>query len=548
MTRAPALLHLAEPRNQGIDHSFRGSGLVFRCNSARKQDMTTPCQHTSLTIPNDPAYADLAGMYVAEVGRKMGFGATEQDQIRRAVHRSVAHIIEYSFEPGEQATVTIGCERVPEGLRTVITDKGLPFDASFQESSSADGNHPDKQGGGRSVFRLGEDMDEVRFRNRGTEGKETILVKRLKHRDITDYYAACELEPYVQAEAQPAAQDEPLSFTVRLMRPEEAVEVSKCIYKAYGYSYAYEHAYYPERLVEYNAAGSMRSAVAVTNTGDIAGHCGLIFRGDTPRIAEIGFGVVKPEYRSHGCLVRLTEYLLQSARQDGLMGMYGQAVTTHTFSQRTGHKLGLRDCALILGYIPRTVTFRKITEKLPDRGSVLVHFSYLNPPDHVPVYVPPRHRGMVSQLYEHLGVRPILLDPTDSPVCVHPAESAIDIKLVEALDFARLEITRCGRNVAQELRLRVKELCLRRIEVMNLYVDLSQPHLCRHADAIEEMGFFFAGILPGGAAGGDALIYQYLNNVPLDYERIELASQAAHTLKDYIRKRDPNAQAYRNLA
>ena len=98
------------------------------------------------------------------------------------------------------------------------------------------------------------------------------------------------------------------------MKPSEAIEVSKCIYRAYGYSYGYEHLYYPERLLELNNGGRMHSAVATTEDGEIIGHCALIYWHDNAQIAEMAQGVVKPEYRSQGCFAKLTGYLIDKAK------------------------------------------------------------------------------------------------------------------------------------------------------------------------------------------------------------------------------------------
>jgi serine/threonine-protein kinase RsbW len=65
----------------------------------------------------------------------------------------------------------------------------------------------------------------------------------------------------------------------------------------------------------------MYSAVAVTDDGNFMGHCAL-FRWDaTQRIAELGLGVVKPEYRSQGVFSKLNEHLVNQARSQDLIGI-----------------------------------------------------------------------------------------------------------------------------------------------------------------------------------------------------------------------------------
>ena len=83
------------------------------------------------------------------------------------------------------------------------------------------------------------------------------------------------------------------------------------------------------------------------------------------------------------------------------------------------------------------------------------------------------------------------------------------------------------------------QLRLRRIDIIHLYLDLEDPQTSGMVRQFEFMGFFFAGILPG-VLPGDALILQYLNNVPIDYDKIKTASQLTERLLEYIRNLDPN--------
>ena len=159
-----------------------------------------------------------------------------------------------------------------------------------------------------SFLHLGESMDEVAFHNLGRAGKETVLIKHLRNKTVEDYYQACELEPYPGPKDGNAERQKRGSVTVRQILPAEAVEVSKCIYRAYGYSYAYEHLYYPERIAELNQTGQMYSAVAVTEQNEIAGQSAFIFWHDRDAIAEMAQAVVKPEFRGQGILARIAEY------------------------------------------------------------------------------------------------------------------------------------------------------------------------------------------------------------------------------------------------
>jgi len=51
--------------------------------------------------------------------------------------------------------------------------------------------------------------------------------------------------------------------------------------------------------------------------------------------------------------------------------------------------------------------------------------------------------------------------------------------------------------------------------------------------------FFFAGILPG-LNDAQTMILQYLNNVPIDYDQIQLYSPPAQEILTCVRGLDPN--------
>ena len=101
------------------------------------------------------------------------------------------------------------------------------------------------------------------------------------------------------------------------------------------------------------------------------------------------------------------------------------------------------------------------------------------------------------------------------------------------------ELSDSDSNVFQEVKSRLRELCLKRFEIIHLCLGLSNPQTAHYCQQFESLGFFFAGILPGTKVG-DALILQYLNNVPIDYEKIKTKSQKGSELLAYIKNLDPN--------
>ncbi|MEW6137360.1 MAG: GNAT family N-acetyltransferase [Thermodesulfobacteriota bacterium] len=496
--------------------------------------MAEKCEYSRLTLPNDRSYVDVAAAYVRAVAAKIGFEEEDIRSIDAATREAVSNVVEHAFEPWERAELEVSCERVPLGLKIVVRDKGIPFDPTTVPECEVDPS--EGPGPGCGVFAMKEHMDEVSFHNLGRDGKESVLVKYLRNRDITDYFEACELEPFVPELPE---RREPGPIVVRALQPSEAAEVSRCMYRAYGYSHTFESMYYPERIMELNERGEMYSAVAVTQDGEVAGHAALLKGSTGARIAETGLGVVKPEFRGHGIFGLLEDHMIARGKEEGLLGLYGRAVTSHTYSQRTGHRHGVNDCALMVGLVPQTAWFRGIAEKLTQRESIVVHFKYLEPPEPVTVYAPVRQEAIIRRLYENIqgSVRYCSAPEMDESSLV--GEPLIKTQASSTMSFARMDVDAYGQGIVKLVRARLRELCVKRFDIIHLYLSLLEPATAVLTPRFEELGFFFCGILPG-ALPGDALILQYLNNVFIDYDKIQVASEMARELVSYVRSLDPN--------
>lgn len=501
--------------------------------------MELKCEFSLIRIPSSQNYAPVAAGFVAEIAKMTGFGPPDVQQIEKGIHLAFTAIVEYSFEPSENELVELSCERIPEGLKIVIHDWGLPFDGDLSALSGSNIVPEDTSSLGYQIFQLQDYLDELQFHNLGRDGKEIVLIKHISGKNVTEYFEACVLEPYatpLYSDILPAAGGR---CTVRPMQPSEAAEISKSVYKTYGYSYVYDIAYFPEKIVALNQSGKLYSAVAVA--GDkIAGHCALKLWDHNPDLAEMVMGVVKPEYRSIGCFAQLTEYLIEYAGSKKIKGIFTQAVTSHPYSQKTARQFDLKDSAVMLAYVPDYTIFKEISEKLPQRESMVLQFKYLNKPDTAEIHPPPRHRQIIEKIYHQSEVFPIISESTARIAGNQRQTSVFKIDLIGPMNFARISIQHYGQTIIPEIKRKLKELCRKKIEVIHLLMDLSDPMTAQYSADFETLGFFFCGVLPTGLPTGDAVICQYLNNVTLDYGKIKLASEMGKQLLDYIKKEDPN--------
>jgi anti-sigma regulatory factor (Ser/Thr protein kinase)/predicted N-acetyltransferase YhbS len=492
---------------------------------------------TELILPNDTSYLRIARAYVRELATLAELPSGEVEALVLATDEACTNTIEHAFEPGESGEYKLVGELTPTTLTLAIHDQGLPFDSSlaptYTPPTSADASQVSTRGMG--LYLIHQATDQVQWINHGREGKELRLVKHRSQADVTERLPAAELTPFRSDEPQAS----PQNYVIRRLRPEEAIWVAQCIYRAYGYTYPNDDLYYPERIAHQNETGELISAVAVNEAGELVGHCALERPGLGP-VPEIGQAVVSPAHRKTGLLGRMTTFLEEEVRQMGLPGMFGRAVTSHTYSQRVIDNFGFRVCGVLLGLLPRSVSFKKIkTEPLPQRESCALCFKHVTPPTTAITYAPAHHQEMLQRIYDYLQV-PVEFK-TPEPPSDEPGQVAVSFP--RSLGCGMIRVLRVGADTITEIRRARRDLCdIMGVETVYLELPLAQagtPDVCHAAEAD---GFFFSGLGPHFAPDGDILHLQYLN-VELDPLRLQIFSPFGQELLAYIIKdRDKRQQ------
>jgi serine/threonine-protein kinase RsbW len=412
-----------------------------------------------------------------------------------------------------------------------VHDEGLPWDPSLAPEYDPGADLESQTGAGLGSFLIQRFADAVEFHNLGSRGKETVIVKYLPADTVATAAPAAEAS-MADVEHVPAA--ERARLDIGPLRREQAIEVCRCIYDAYRYTYVNEHLYYPDRVVALNESGDMVSAVASAPDGEVAGHAALVFPDDTHEIADLAVVATKARFRGQSVARRLGEYLGEEALDRGLHGLFIEEVTVHTFTQKFCHRLGFVDTGFLLAYSPATMAFEGIAGEASARRSVVLGFKYLTPPMIMRVYAPRRHRAAIAGIYERLGVK---VEFALRSRASNRGEPVLNVSVNPRRAVATVRIPVYGRDLAQRIRSEVLRQLRDNVAVVNVYLDLSTAGTGRVAESLEEAGFLFTGILPGGRSG-DWLILSYFNGGLVDYDAMQVEEPATRDLLAYIRGND----------
>jgi len=219
----------------------------------------------------------------------------------------------------------------------------------------------------------------VSMRSKGSEGKEFRLVQHVEARHIVDLAPA----EVVQDTEVPG---EEISYALVDVKPTDARDIAKLIYRTYGDTYSKEELYYPDTIEQALRNDEKFGVLARTEHGAAVGYFAVL-RSDDSDVGELGEAVVNVNHRRRGLMTRMLEALIQRAEEEGLLGVFGEAVTAHEISQRANARFDFVSSALSLAYQP-TERFTGLIDDYPQPISNLIDFKPLVPYDTVTPHLP----------------------------------------------------------------------------------------------------------------------------------------------------------------
>lgn len=481
---------------------------------------------TEITVPNKDFFLAPVVSFGRELASRAGFPLKEVSAIETALREACQNVVTHAFSPEEDAIYDVVFDVGKNDLTLIVKDKGLPY----QPIGTRDLAAKVKDGQYQGLFLIKQAMDKVKFVNLGPEGKEIHMTKYLPAKRVYELFSQEDLAAYSTEEA--AAVDRKV-HRFRLLEPSDAIELSRTIYRVYGYTYSVrDYVYYPDRLAENLYNGNLTSLVAENQGGEVMAHAGLLAPEERSSIGEIGLGLVIPKFRGSNLLKRMTDELLTVARDRGLKGLYVESVTNHVLSQKSANRDGFRDCAFCFGALPEDFTMKMDGGTLSQRGTLVVSYQPLEKNPNQNAFLPSHHAPMIRKIYENLGVE---RNFNGLPTYYERRKiSRFIVKTYPQMQSAWIRVLNYGKDTFEVIRDRLRELQRDRMEAVILDLPLESTQTVAMCRIFEDMGCFFSGIIPDHL-DGDVIRLTYIGNVHFDFDRVQLYSDFGKELRDYCR-------------
>ena len=323
--------------------------------------------------------------------------------------------------------------------------------------------------------------------------------------------------------------------TVGCFDPADAPRIARLFYAVYGDGYPVDAYYIPERLIEENERGNIRSAVARTASGDVVAHVAF-YRSSSPnpKLYEYGLGLTLPSYRSSLIFSRACQAVLKLLGTDDIDGIFGESVCNHVITQKLSLQSKMVETALEPALMPADAY---ITEHSAQGRVACVMFFRVARDQRRVVFLPQPYLAELEFMMSGLGLdREVRVSEDALPA----VDSLIDVARFASAGVARCTMTTAGHDLAMRLAELESELAQNDYALVQVFVDLGLANCGAVVDELRRMGYSLGGYLPIWFGDDGLLMQKHL--VSPDFENIKLHSDRARALLEIVRRDWQRAQ------
>lgn len=465
-----------------------------------------------LTVLSDAAAPSIAAAVVPPFAASAGLGTEDGERLHSVLGGLLAFTLEHAYPDDDQGEVEVTLEAGSGVVRVVVHDWGLPLTSAGGDFGALPA----------PLAALAVEAEHVVLLNLGASGKRLAADVVVRTGGDAD-----EARHHIEAAPRRAQGDgaEADAITVRTATPEDAEAIAQLLYENYQLSYVHGDFYRPRYLVAALESGELVSTIAV-HEDRVIGHHALMPRAGIPS-AETGAAVVHSAYRGLGIFGQLFELTLEAARERGLAGIFGDAVTIHPYSQRAERSHGYHETTLQLGMVPARTSMRGFGSDGPRRRTATLRSYRLFDDAPRRIAVPAPYRELLEVVYANVGL------PLESAAAPAPGDGeavTTDVDGLRALGFVR--VGAWDAHTGPHLTAAVRHVLSQHVDVVYADLDLMGVGDVEEAtSALNDLGFFASGLLLHGPDGHDHLRLQRLDSEEIELEKIVCDSPFSEELR-----------------
>ncbi len=338
----------------------------------------------------------------------------------------------------------------------------------------------------------------------GVDGRGNVVVARVP---LPRHGRLLEVDDLEVLDDDVAESDVPVE--IRLLTPADAFELTRCIFRCYGWTYAVQDMYFPDRVAAAVESGRRIGAVAVTPDGEIVAHVGFGFVADG--VVEGGVAVTDPRFRGRGLMGQVGSVLDLSTL--GVHAVLGRAVLTHPVTQKASVASGSSIVGMFLDAAGPVQQVGFTDGLIEHRMSYGIVYRLLEPMDPAEIWIPGRYLDLARQVVAGSGFPLTIAEvqPVDAPA------TSVMTSSYDALKQAgTVKVTVVGDDLVAVLDGILGQFRNAGAEQVLVYLPADQPALATVGAGLPSLQLAYAAILPVFGELGNCLVLQWLRNPAVD--------------------------------
>ena len=278
-------------------------------------------------------------------------------------------------------------------------------------------------------------------------------------------------------------------YAISLISPQDALGVARLTYSVYGDQHPFDYVYDPSEIARRYASGAQHAVVAKSSRDDVLGMIGIYRCSPWPRLYELAQLMILKNQRSKGMARDLWLQAMERLPDMAQAGaIFGEAVCTHTFSQRMCETTGMIPCGIAMDAIPSRAYSDDYRHG--DRTSLVLT---VKPMLFTPqtVHLPTAYRAAYVDFCARAGLNRQIEDFSQATL---PESSRVEIIDFEKAACIKVWVHEPGRDlerIVSDLERKAGD-----DGIVQAIFDLGRLDAPAGIEAINSRGYYFGGFMP----------------------------------------------------
>jgi len=323
-----------------------------------------------------------------------------------------------------------------------------------------------------------------------------------------------------------------LSYTIDDFRPGDAEGVVALYRAVYGENYPVRSVYDTKEIIRQEENHETYRMVARSPAGEVIGHV-AVYHSVPPvpnhELYEAGQLMIRPDYRQTAVAFELMHACASEIPQKHNLGLWGEAVCNHLFTQQMVAREGFVETGLEMDLMPESSYNLPTSQTAGGRVSAILVFRLYSPHPQT-LFLPSVYADFLKFIYE--GVEDTYTIAISTAGLPSGTKTKGTMEVFNEAGVARITVNIIGSDFAGWIGKYEKKAAKSNVIVTQVFMPLTVPWTGAAAGILRKRGYFIGGALLRWF-GDDGLLMQKHAGTP-NFDGAHMYTKRAKRIRELV--------------